>query len=666
MVRHDPPAGQVRLRLCDFIRSHFSAILEAWECLVRALPVASPLSAPRLINHMPEVLERIAAVTETSHTRERASLDGMPEVHALDRLDGGFDLGAVATEYSLLRKCVLRLYREENAAEVPLEEVERFNEAIDEAVRLSVARYAEARGRTLIALDRISEAALESSDVERFLPRLLEVLLETTASVDLAIVMLCEEEGILRVKAAVGTGENELASFCSRVGKGFVGKVAAERRPLECRELGARALYGVPLMEAGTLIGVTMVGSRTALEFSVEDKLLIRTMANRATALISRAQLAAQERAARREAQQARSRLESIVQQMPAGVVIAEAPSGRLLLGNAEFERIWGQPFLAASSIHEYRVYRGFHPEGHPYAPEDWPLSRALLKGETVAGEEIIIERGDGTRRYTLQNATPVLGSEGAVQCGVVTALDITERKLAEEELRRAAEFRERFLGIVSHDLRNPLNAILASASFLRDDENLSDRQMRTVHRIVRSAERMARMIEELLDFTRGRLGGGIPLTPRPTNLRHLCRHVLEELESSHPGRELRLEAPGNFQGEWDPDRLAQVLVNLGKNALDYSPEGTPVEFTLHDEGDTLRVVVHNKGAPIPAEQLPRIFEPFRRATLDEGHPACGLGLGLFIVQQIVHAHGGTIEVRSTEADGTTFTVRLPRRPVSR
>jgi len=609
---------------------------------------------------MPEVLETIAAFTQTAHTGEQVSMSGHPEIHALDRLDDGFDLAAVTTEYALLRTCVLRLYREENAAEVPLEEVERFCRAIDEAIRISVARYTQARERTLIALDRIAEAALASEDVEKFLHKLLRVLLETTASIDSAVIFLRDGE-LLRVHASEGI-EGKMSEDVFKVGEGFAGKVAAERSPLELHGgiPGTRTLYGVPLLDGEKLIGVAEVGSRTAFEFSATDKLLIRTMAHRATILIARAQLATQERAARRETQEARARLETIVQQLPAGIAIAQAPSGKLLMGNAEFERIWGHPFIPADGIPEYHHYRGFHQDGRPYAPEEWPISRALLKGEIVAGEEVIIERRDGTRRHALHHAAPVRNSDGAIEAAVVTLVDITDLKRAQAEVHRAADFRERLLGIVSHDLRNPLSAIIASASFLRDDESLSDRQLRAVQRIARSADRMARMIGDLLDFTRGRLGGGIPLSRRSANLRHICRHVLDELEAGHPGRELRLKADGHFMGEWDPDRLAQVVGNLGKNALDYSSEGTPVEFSLYNEGNSVRLEVHNAGAPIPADRIPHLFEPFRRGPQDENHLTHGLGLGLYIVQQIVQSHGGTIEVRSTVADGTTFTVRLP------
>ena len=139
---------------------------------------------------------------------------------------------------------------------------------------------------------------------------------------------------------------------------------------------------------------------------------------------------------------------------------------------------------------------------------------------------------------------------------------------------------------------------------------------------------------------------------------------MVEELELSRPGREVALALEGDLHGEWDADRLSQLLINLGKNALDYSPEGSRVRFSFQDEGAHLRVEVHNEGPPIPPERLGLIFEPFRRFAGDEGPAAStsGLGLGLYIVEQIVRAHGGEVGVRSTREEGTTFTVRLPRR----
>ncbi|MFL5355652.1 ATP-binding protein [Archangium sp.] len=546
-----------RSRLCDFIRAQRTRILEEWERAVRLLPCPQQLPESRLLNHLPMLLERVASVVEGVHTGERGSLEELPELHALQRLEVGADLEQVTSEYALLRACVLRLYRRDLAGggerdvEGVLREVERFNQTFDEAVAVAISRYTRARERTLVALDRLSEPVPGTEALDSVLERLLGVVLETIEPVD-CVTLLLREGDVLRVRASVGLENKGLTGFELRVGEGFAGKIAEERRPMESRsaatdplvrsellrELGRRALYGVPLSAGGELLGVAQMGSTTAFEFSREDKLLFRAMVDRATALLVQHQLAVREREARLEAQ---------------------------------------------------------------------------------------------TRDRT------------------------------EEELRRAAEFRERFLGIVSHDLRNPLNAILLSANALMCAEDLPPRHLKAVRRVVTSAERMARMIGELLDFTRGRLGGGIPVLPRPMNLRQLVRHVLEELEAGHPGRELWLEARGDFQGEWDPDRLAQVVGNLGKNALDYSPEETPVRFTLREEGGSVVLEVNNAGPPIPADRLATIFEPFRRLMKGSPHPASGLGLGLYIVEQIVQGHGGTCSVRSSGEEGTTFIVRLPR-----
>ncbi|HEX8705081.1 MAG TPA: PAS domain-containing protein [Myxococcaceae bacterium] len=301
------------------------------------------------------------------------------------------------------------------------------------------------------------------------------------------------------------------------------------------------------------------------------------------------------------------------------------------------------------------------HPEDRRHVEQ--LMQEALAPGGMDCFEaECRVALRDGQQeRWVHAQGRVYLDTQGRPSRFLGTAQDITERKRAEAELRQAAEFRERFLGIVSHDLRNPLNAILLSVNALMRSDEVIQQHLKNVRRIATSAERMERMIADLLDFTRGRLGGGIPITRRPANLRSLCQHVLEELEAGSPQRELRLRTEGELhQGEWDPDRLAQLLGNLGKNALDYSPADSPVEFVVREAGDDVCVEIHNEGAPIPEELLPHIFEPFRRAK-NEAKPRSGLGLGLFIVQQIAQAHGGRVEVRSTQETGTTFTVWLPR-----
>jgi signal transduction histidine kinase len=165
----------------------------------------------------------------------------------------------------------------------------------------------------------------------------------------------------------------------------------------------------------------------------------------------------------------------------------------------------------------------------------------------------------------------------------------------------------------------------------------------------------MARMIDDLLDFARSRLGGEFPIHRRRIDLRQICEQTVEELEFAYT-RQVKLEVYGDPWGDWDPDRMAQVISNLVGNAVQHS-EGD-VEVTLRGEKDFVVLGTHNRGTPIPREVLPHVFEPGRRGTDRSG----GLGLGLFIVQQIVLAHGGSIEVSSSESDGTTFTVALPRK----
>jgi len=234
---------------------------------------------------------------------------------------------------------------------------------------------------------------------------------------------------------------------------------------------------------------------------------------------------------------------------------------------------------------------------------------------------------------------------------------DITEHKHAEQ-------FRERLMGIVSHDLRSPLHSISLNTELLLRREDVSEPVLTGVRRIARSTERMSRMITDLLDFTRARLGGGIPVQRRPGHLVELVRATFEEFEVSHPGRVVLSHAPGPYTGEWDPDRLAQVISNLVGNALHHGAGNTPVEVALRQEAPMLVLTVHNQGAPIPEALLPHVFDPFRGAGGGSRQGlGLGLGLGLYIVQQFLQAHGGSIPVDSRADSGTTFTVRLPRHP---
>ncbi len=267
--------------------------------------------------------------------------------------------------------------------------------------------------------------------------------------------------------------------------------------------------------------------------------------------------------------------------------------------------------------------------------------------------------RGDGTWAVIADRGQVVRDAEGRVVRMVGAMQDITEQRATEREARRRAEFEQLLIGIVSHDLRNPLSAIHMSAAAMLRREGLDERQRKGLSRILSSAERATRMLRDLLDFTQARLGGGIPLAPRWVNLHALTRHVVDEVRLARPERRLVHECRGDGHGLWDADRLAQVITNLVNNALSYSPERCVVRVRTRGLRDSVVLSVHNQGEPIDPEQRLRLFEPMKRPERKGSRG--GLGLGLFIVKHIVDAHGGVVRVHSTARNGTTFTVRLPR-----
>lgn len=217
----------------------------------------------------------------------------------------------------------------------------------------------------------------------------------------------------------------------------------------------------------------------------------------------------------------------------------------------------------------------------------------------------------------------------------------------------------EMFTAVLGHDLRNPLNAILTAAQLL-EHRSTDESVKKTSARMLSSAKRMSRMIEDMLDLARARLAGGIPLKRERTDFAALVQRVAQEHQAAFPDRRILSFCEGDATGEWDADRLAQVASNLIGNALQHGSAGSSIEVRLHPApGDTVILSVANQGQ-VPPELLPHIFDPFRggeRAlTRNEG-----LGLGLYIVQQIVVAHQGTIDVQTGPA-GTAFTVTIPRR----
>jgi signal transduction histidine kinase len=224
------------------------------------------------------------------------------------------------------------------------------------------------------------------------------------------------------------------------------------------------------------------------------------------------------------------------------------------------------------------------------------------------------------------------------------------------------SQTRDRFLAILGHDLRNPLGAIIMSASFMLEFEELGEPHRNLVTRIDRSARRMNAMVGDLLDFTQARFGGdGIPITRAEMDVARMVQDVVTEVATRYPKTPVTLETDGELRGLWDCARLTQALTNLVSNAVQHGASNAPVAVTARGTADAIRISVQNDGPVISTADLARIFAAGATAHPDNAPSDGHLGLGLFIVDRIVAAHGGTIDVRSTKAVGTTFTVNLPR-----
>lgn len=229
---------------------------------------------------------------------------------------------------------------------------------------------------------------------------------------------------------------------------------------------------------------------------------------------------------------------------------------------------------------------------------------------------------------------------------------------------RELADSRDTFLAILGHDLRSPLGAISGALHIL--SQNVSDEKRSAAYAAgASSVSAMSNMVRDLLEYTRSRLGKGIPVTPGPADLAALCKTAISEISLVHRKSEFKMETAGRLDGVFDSERMRQVVSNLLNNAVEHGKPGTPVSLIARGDGDALTIEVKNQGPPIPSEHLHAIFDPLVQIPGEgsDTRPPTNLGLGLYIAREIVLAHGGTISVESSLEGGTVFTIGLPRKP---
>lgn len=506
-------------------------------------------------------------------------------------------------------------------------------------------RRSEAERERARSLEGERRARRAAEERQRLLDRVLE------QSGDAVIVADCA--GVLQVFNAEaerlhGSGRAELAA---PVWTPAFGLESLEGRPLPLEETPLyRALHGERITEARWRVrrpdGArrTLVGAASPLRG--EDGLLEGAVL---TARDETDRLALEEQRAA-----ALAELDALFAAAPVGMAMIDAEL-RYVRVNERLAAMNGAPL----EDHLGRRVDEVLPRGAERLRS--LLEHVLETGEPLLEQELATPEGP----HLLVSYFPVRLERRAPSGVGAVAVDVTAMKEAEVQMRRALELRDRFVGILGHDLRSPLHTIHLAAQLLLTREGLGELERKSARRILSSAERMAQMIGELLDVTRIRMGAGVRVEPRSIDLAVTCRDIVDELRAGHPEADIHLEVDGDGRGRWDPGLLGQVVSNLVGNAIQHGAELRPVRVRLDGRArDEVELSVHNEGLPIPPERQAEIFEPFRRA--DGPRTSDGLGLGLYIARHIVRAHGGALEVSSSAEEGTIFRARMPRSPEAR
>jgi K+-sensing histidine kinase KdpD len=458
-----------------------------------------------------------------------------------------------------------------------------------------------------------------------------------------------------------------------------------------CERHGLRGMLVLPMLDGDRQLGVLFVGRyRLAPAPSPDDLAFGEALAAHCALAITRAQSYEAERAARTRAEAAEGVTRRIAHRLAVTQELTAALSSAHTQADVA-EAIFASG-LAAVGARAGAVYVS-RPGGAPRllrASADGAPDGGRLDGPVLAafGErEVTWSAATGeAARATVplvvdERVVGVLDLEFPAERGIdledraflgalaqkfAQALERTwlyeAERAARTEAERVGKLQEQLIAVVGHDLRTPLSAISMGASVLFRRGGLDEKQAQTLGRMAASAARMAGIIRDLLDFSRARQGGGIPIQRAPADLGEIASRAILELQAAHPGCEVALRVHADARVEGDEPRLLQVVSNLIGNAIQHGAPESRVDVRVDGAApDALVLSVHNDGEPIPAELLPTVFEPFKRGERRGGGEGGSVGLGLFIVREIVRAHGGDVEVRSVAGEGTTFTVRLPR-----
>ena len=371
-----------------------------------------------------------------------------------------------------------------------------------------------------------------------------------------------------------------------------------------------------------------------------------------------------------RQLEEERGLLQAVLDHMPSGVLVAEAPTGRIVKVNAAAERMLGFPapdsIAAACSVSGGEAFGAYHPDGRPYGPDECPLVRALLTGELVDQEEVAYRRPDGGTTVLSASAAPVRDAEGRVVLAICSLRDVGKLKAmemalhqAKEEADQANRAKSKFLAAASHDLRQPMQSMFLFSGILH--RHITGEQgQRSLEMLERGLDTLKGLLDSLLDVSRLDAGA---IDPRIESVP--LSGLIDEIETSYApilqskGLALRIERQPPVSVRTDRVLLGRMVRNLVENAVKYTERGG-VQIGCRVQDGTVRIEVSDTGIGIPADQLSQIFAEFHQVNNPERDRARGLGLGLAIVQRLSAILDHPVEVRSQPGRGSVFTIEVP------
>lgn len=528
---------------------------------------------------------------------------------------------------------------------------------------------ARSRDRALIAAYEAALAVASEVDLPAVLQRIVDLAREIVPARYAALGVADEQGRITDFITSGITPEERAAIGPIPQGHGMLGELIRTGEPLLVPDIAAdprsvgfppnhppmTTLLGVPILLGPRPLGNLYLTERVdGRPFDGRDLEIVQVLAAHAAAAIDRAHLYRQLAASRLEAEVQRDQLRTILDSLPAGVLIQTAPDGAIELANAAAVAMLLGPAPPVGTLPvPGRDYRVLQADGAPLANDQRPGLRAL-RGETIRNRQFLVKRWDGQQLPVLAQANPLRDARGAIVRAVVVLQDITP-------LREAEQIKDEFVSLVSHELRTPITAVYGGAHLLvHQGEGLDPASRQDLLAdIVAESERLERMLSNLLGLAAIQAGRLEPTT-EPVLVAPLARRVAREV-GDRAGRHAFVVAipPEIPPVEADPALLEQVLRNLYENAVKYSPEGGEVRTSAASDGATVAVHVTDQGVGIAPEHVGQVFERFRRP----GAPPTvrGMGLGLYLSRQLVEAQGGTIGAASPgPGQGATFTVTLP------